>query len=143
MNSEITKVCDDNWLRGWVLYDGACPSCCRLARFAEKLLTRRGFDLAPLQSPWVTECLDLNEQDLLAALRVITLDGRAYAGADALLFLARHIWWACPLTALGLLPGSRPLFRGIYAFWARRRCRGNCALADQSQYSSKASIRQA
>jgi predicted DCC family thiol-disulfide oxidoreductase YuxK len=105
------------------------------------MLTRRGFDLAPLQSSWVTECLDIDAQDLLAALRVITLDGRAYAGADALLFLARRIWWAFPLTAFALIPGSRPLFRYLYAFWARHRCLGKCALADQSRYSSKAPIR--
>ena len=126
MNSEITKVYDGHWLRGWLLYDGACPSCCRFAALLEKCLTRRGFDLAPLQTPWVSECLDLAEADLLTAVRLVTIDGQVYSGADAILFLARRIWWACPLLLLGTLPRSKALLRRAYAFWAARRCRGIC-----------------
>ena len=126
MISEITKVCDDRWLRGWLLYDDACPSCCRFAALLEKCLTRRGFDLAPLQAPWVSECLGLAETDLLTAVRLVTIDGHVYSGADAILFLARRIWWAFPILLVGSTSAGKALLRRAYAFWAAQRCRGAC-----------------
>jgi predicted DCC family thiol-disulfide oxidoreductase YuxK len=126
VNTELTKLTDTLWLQGWVLYDGACPICCRLARLAENPCTRRGFDLAPLQAPWVRECLGESGPDLLTALRVITPAGDSYAGADAILFLARRIWWTSPVAFLAKLPGVTPLLRRAYDFCAERRCRGVC-----------------
>jgi predicted DCC family thiol-disulfide oxidoreductase YuxK len=132
VNSEITKVYDNNWLLGWVLFDAACPSCCRIASLVEDILTRRGFDVAPLQSSWVAECLDSGDDDLLDEMRVITLDGHSYAGADAILFLAGKIWWASPVAALALFPGVRVVLRRLYGFWAKRRCTGACKASRQS-----------
>ena len=98
MNSEIAKLSDatPDWPRAWVLYDGDCSLCRKWVARSERTLTVRGFDLAPLQSAWVTECLDLPEHELLSRMRVLTRDGRDYAGADALIYLARHVWWAWP-----------------------------------------------
>ena len=130
MNSEIAKLSDKAaaWPRAWVLYDGDCALCLKwIARF-ERTLTLRGFDLAPLQSAWVTECLDLPEHELLARMRVLTPDGRDFAGADALVFLARRIWWAWPFYLLARLPFAMPLLRRAYDFLAgHRHCRnGSC-----------------
>ena len=126
MNTELTKLRDNEWLRGWVLYDAACPSCRRFARLTENLLTRRGFDVAPLQSPWVRECLGEFGSELFSAMRLIMLDGQSFAGVDALIFLARWIWWAWPLAIVTRVPGVRPLLRRAYAYYASRRCVDAC-----------------
>src|SRR5262245_40672846 len=117
------------WLRGWVFYDGDCVLCRHWAARFEKILTRRGFDLAPLQAPWAKECLDLDLSQPLVEMRLLTREGRQLGGADALIFLARRIWWAWPLYALAQLPGSRPLLRAVYRWMAaRRHCAGaRCA----------------
>ena len=50
MNSEITKVYDNNWLQGWVLFDAACPSCRRFARLQNR--SHFGFGRAELRMCW-------------------------------------------------------------------------------------------
>jgi predicted DCC family thiol-disulfide oxidoreductase YuxK len=125
LNSEISKLNDSEWLRGWILYDADCALCRRWVRRFERTLTLRGFDLAPLQSSWVLECLDVPEHELLARMRVLTRDGRDLAGADAMIFVARTIWWAWPLYAASLLPGGRLWLGLIYDWVARHRhCAG-------------------
>jgi predicted DCC family thiol-disulfide oxidoreductase YuxK len=125
VTTEITKLADAAGIRGWVLYDGDCPFCCGWARRFEKVLTRRGFDLAPVQAPWVGECLGLRVEAPLREMRVVTLEGRCFGGADAVLFLARTIWWGWPLVVFGLLPGAKPLLRAGYRWLAaKRKCFG-------------------
>jgi predicted DCC family thiol-disulfide oxidoreductase YuxK len=119
VNTEITKISDIQWLQGWVLYDETCPSCRGFASRFEGVLTRRGFDLAPLQSAWVADCL--NEGVDLSEMRVITVTGESFGGADALIFLARRIWWAWPIYVLSQVSGVRSLLRRAYAFYAARR----------------------
>lgn len=119
-----------DWPRAWVLYDGDCVLCRKwMARF-ERTLTLRGFDLAALQSAWVTECLDIPEHELFSRMRVLTREGRDFAGADALVFLARHIWWAWPAYLLAHLPFAMPVLRRAYDFVARRR---HCHASPQGQ----------
>jgi len=123
VNSEIAKLSDvtPDWPRAWVLYDGGCSLCRKyIARF-ERTLTVRRFDLAPLQSAWVIECLDLPEHELLSRMRVLTRQGREYAGADALIYLARHVWWAWPFYAAAHLPFAKRVLRRAYDFLAQRR----------------------
>jgi predicted DCC family thiol-disulfide oxidoreductase YuxK len=129
VNSEIAKLADKagNWPRAWVLYDHDCALCRKwVARF-ERTLTVRGFDLAPLQSPWVIECLDLPEHELMARMRVLTRNGRDFAGADAIVFLARRVWWAWPCALLAYVPLMMPILRRAYDFLAHRRhCSDRC-----------------
>ncbi len=109
--------------RGWVFYDGDCVFCTSLARRLEPVLLRRGFHCASLQEPWVAIVLGLSREELLSELRVRTSDGIILGGADALLYLARHIWWAWPLYALAKIPSPREVFRAAYRrFAARRHC---------------------
>ena len=123
MNSEIAKLSDatPDWPRAWVLYDGDCSLCRKWVARSERTLTVRGFDLAPLQSAWVTECLDLPEHELLSRMRALTRDGRDYAGADALIYLARHVWWAWPFHAASRLPFAKMVLRRAYDFLAQHR----------------------
>jgi len=137
VNSEIAKLSDraPDWPRAWVLYDGDCPLCRKWVSRFERTLTLRGFDLAPLQSAWVIECLDLPEHELLSRMRVLTRNGRDYAGADALVYLAGHIWWALSFYLVAHLPLAMAFLRRAYDFAARcRHCHGgSCSLFPRHQ----------
>lgn len=109
--------------KAWVLYDGDCSVCLRFARRFENVLTRHGFALLPLQTPWVRESLGLSDEQLLAEMRLLFPDERVFGGADAVAELARHIWWAWPLWLISRVPGLMPLLRrGYRGFAAHRRC---------------------
>lgn len=127
MSSVITERSEKRSLppcRGWVLYDAACQFCTRWAQWSARILGRRGFSIAPLQLPWVRERLRLPEAELLAEMRVLTVEGKVFGGADALVFLARQIWWAWPLWLAAQLPGMRLLLRVGYRHVAdARSCR--------------------
>jgi predicted DCC family thiol-disulfide oxidoreductase YuxK len=123
VTSEIAKLTDNDadWLRGWILYDADCALCRKWVGRFERTLTLRGFDFAALQSTWVAECFDIPEQELLARMRVLTRNGRDLTGADALVYIARHVWWAWPLYLLAQFPPAMPLFRRGYDCVARHR----------------------
>ena len=109
--------------RGWVFYDADCAFCTSLARWLEPTLLRRGFHCAALQEPWVGIVLGLPREELLTELRVRASGGKVLGGAEALLHLARHIWWAWPLYALAQIPSPREVFRAAYrSIAARRHC---------------------
>ena len=109
--------------RGWILYDGACPSCTASARRFDRIFHRRGFLFLPLQTNWVMQRLDLKPGAPLEEIRVLTADGRDIGGANAVIFLARQIWWAHPFAALARLPGMHKLLdRGYRWIAAHRGC---------------------
>lgn len=117
--------------RGWILYDGDCGFCTRwawrLARIGR--VGSRGFHLAPLQAAWVRQRLHMAEPDLLHEMRVLTADDTLYGGADAVVFLARQVWWTRPFTHLARLPGAMRLLRAAYRWVARNRQRLSAACA--------------
>ena len=118
MSGEFT---DGSGPRGWVLYDGDCAFCLRWVRRFRGPLERRGFRLAPLQTPWVRKRLGLPADELLAELRLLMADGQRFGGADALVEIARHLWWGWPLYALAWLPSARRLLAAGYRWGARHR----------------------
>ncbi len=110
---------------GWVVYDGECDLCKRLARRYRAVLERHDYVLVPLQAPWMAARLHISygiaPEKMLDEMRVLTGDGRALAGADAVLHLARFVWWARPFTLWARIPGVRPLLRAAYRLVARHR----------------------
>jgi predicted DCC family thiol-disulfide oxidoreductase YuxK len=106
---------------GWVLYDGDCPLCVRIARALAEPLRRRGFETAPLQAPWVTSSLGLRPEELLDELRVVTPEGQVIGGGDAVIYLSRLVPMGWPLYLLARLPGVRPVVDRGYRFLADRR----------------------
>src|SRR5206468_12632671 len=59
----------------------------------------------------------------LEEMRLLTADGRAIGGADAVVFLARQIWWAWPFAALAQSPAMHKLLdRGYRWIAAHRNC---------------------
>jgi len=117
--------------RGWILYDADCGFCTRwawrLARIGR--VGSRGFHLAPLQAPWVRQRLGMSQVDLLHEMRVLTVDDALYGGADAMVFLARQVWWTRPFMVVTRVPGVMALLRWAYRWVARSRHRLSAACA--------------
>lgn len=128
MNTETTG---NNEAHGWVFYDADCALCTRSAARANGLLARLGFRLLPLQTPGTAERLGVTPKDLLARMHLLTADGRSFAGADALVEIARQVRWARPFVAATRLPAVLPLLRRGYDWIAaNRHCiGGTCRVA--------------
>jgi predicted DCC family thiol-disulfide oxidoreductase YuxK len=109
--------------QGWVFYDGECALCTGAVTRFGPLLRRHHFDLAPLHAAWVRQRLGLTPDKPLTEMKLLAADGRIYGGADALVQIARNIWWAWPLYALAQIHGVMVLFRAIYRYIAANR---NC-----------------
>ena len=112
--------------RGWLFFDAQCGFCTRIARWLEPILLRRGLAAAPLQDPRVGALLGLRGQELLLELKFLLSDGTQHGGADAVLAVAREIWWARPLVWLSLIPGMMDALRAGYRWIAEQR---SCAAA--------------
>lgn len=112
-------------VRGTILYDAACPMCRDMMRRFEKTFASRGFGFAPLQP-------ELKPGERPTEMRVRTADGHEFGGADALLFLAKQVWWAQPLCWIARLPGPKRMFHRIYREVASRRScdNGACLLPE-------------
>ncbi|MEI8342605.1 MAG: DUF393 domain-containing protein [Verrucomicrobiota bacterium] len=120
--------------RGWVLYDGGCCFCTGMIRRFRKTLTRYGLQTAPLQTPWVREKLNLDPHVPPSEMIVLTPCGSVHGGSDALVQIARGIWWAWPLVALSKLPGANPVLRAGYRrIAARRNCSGKACKIKHAQ----------
>src|ERR1700716_609978 len=98
--------------RGWLFFDAECAFCTRTARWLRPALERRGLAVAPLQDAGGRGLLGLAEADLLRELRFLLSDGRQFGGADAVLAVAREIWWGRPLVWLAKIPGVMGDIRG-------------------------------
>ncbi len=118
VNTEMTE-----YIKGWVFYDGECLFCRRWAERGHDVLLRHGFHLAPLQSLWVRLRLGLKEGEPLTEMKLLMADGTVFGGVDALVEIARSIWWAWPVYPFAVVPGVRSTLRVIYRNIARnRRC---------------------
>ncbi|MCA1659124.1 MAG: DUF393 domain-containing protein, partial [Verrucomicrobiaceae bacterium] len=126
--AEITESPETVSFRGWILYDAACSSCSDLALRFENFFATRGFRFEPLQREWVQQRLNLTKEQALEEMRVLTRKGEVFGGADALIFLARQIWWAAPLSWLARLPSAHAILDRLYRWAAARRiCASNGA----------------
>jgi predicted DCC family thiol-disulfide oxidoreductase YuxK len=163
LTSEFTDA-KGRHARGWLFYDRDCGFCTRTAMWLVPALTKRGIAIAPLQDPRVGALLGLSKEDLLVEMRVLLADdggsgqqsdgrrtdGRQssarqsvdleFGGADAVVALAREIWWARPFLWFSKLPGGmRALDAGYRWVASRRRCAAtqsnatSCAIKNSSQ----------
>ena len=123
MFTETTENIDFHPRNGWLFYDGQCDMCLAFVHRLEPILKARNMGLAPLQTPWVQKRIGLEPEQLLTEMRVLTPDGRIIGGANALLYLAKQIWWARPVYYAALLPGMGWLLGFVYRrIAAKRRC---------------------
>jgi len=122
--------------KGWLFYDAECDFCTRLARWIKPKLEVRGMALAPLQDPRVAVLLGLSRPELLRELRFLHSDGTRAGGADAVLAVAREIWWARPLVWFSRIPKSMNLLHAGYRWVAHQRsCAGaSCPAAEATRH---------
>jgi predicted DCC family thiol-disulfide oxidoreductase YuxK len=117
--------------RGWLFFDAECRFCTRMARWIAPILERRRMAVAPLQDPRVGALLGLGREDLLHELRFLSPDGGRHGGADAVVAVAREIWWGRPLVWFSELPGAMRLLHAGYRWVAAQRscASAHCAVA--------------
>jgi predicted DCC family thiol-disulfide oxidoreductase YuxK len=128
LHTEITDTAVGNV----IYYDGECRFCRQSVRRLEPVLHRRGFVFRPLQSPEAPQRLGLSGRALLREMHLSLAGGRNLGGADAVVEIARRIWWAWPLWLFSRVPGVRPFLRAVYRVIAsNRHCLGGvCRLRD-------------
>ena len=122
--------------RGWLFFDADCKFCTRIARSIAPTLARHNLGVAPLQDPRVGELLGMPPHELLREIRFLHCDGTHFGGADAVLEVAKEIWWWRPLVWLSKIPGMMRVFSAGYHWIAAQR---NCA-AEQcapAEFSSR------
>ena len=93
-----------------VLYDDACGMCLRTVARLRPLLEPRGFRFDAF--PAGVEKIEM---------KLMQPDGQVIGGADAVVAMARAVWWLRPLTFLTRLPGVMPLLRRAYRKVAANR----------------------
>jgi predicted DCC family thiol-disulfide oxidoreductase YuxK len=121
--------------KGWLFFDAECTFCTRLARWIAPILARRGMAVAPLQDPRVGALLGIQRSELLRELRFLWQDGTQYGGADAVVAVAREIWWGRPLVWISRIPGTMKLLHEGYRWVAAQRscAAAHCAVAASTQ----------
>jgi predicted DCC family thiol-disulfide oxidoreductase YuxK len=119
--------------RGWLFFDAECGFCTRIARWLRPILLRRGLAVAALQDARVGALLGLPKSELLRELRFLLSDGKQTGGADAVLAVAREIWWARPLVWVGNMPGMMAILRRGYQWVAAQRSCAAAACVPQSK----------
>lgn len=112
--------------KGWLFFDAECNFCTRIARWVAPILARRGFAVAPLQDPRVGALLGMSRNELMRELRFLLSDGAPSGGADAVVAVAREIWWAQPLVWFSKIPAAMNLLHAGYRWIAGQR---SCAAA--------------
>jgi predicted DCC family thiol-disulfide oxidoreductase YuxK len=134
LSAEMTDTKGRRAARGWVLFDRDCTICTSQARRFRPTFEKRGFGLAALQDPRVAALLALPPEDLLREMRVVTSEGEIHGGADAIVYLARQVWWAWPLYAAAQLPGVPRILDAGYRWFADHRpcSSGTCSAAREN-----------
>jgi len=120
LSSEFTDA-KGRHARGWLFYDAECDFCTRIAGWIAKPMLRRELAVAPLDDPRVAALLGIPRSELLHAIRYLGEDGRPYAGADALVEVAREFWWARPLVWASRVRAAKAAMRAGYGWIARQR----------------------
>jgi len=123
--TEMTEPAEATPFRGWIFYDRDCNLCRELALRFENAFAKRGFHFEPLQHEWVQRRLNLTRDEALEEMRVLTTAGKVFGGADAVIYLARQVWWGAPLAFLARLPFVHARLDRLYRWVAAHR---TCAL---------------
>lgn len=109
-------------VRAWVIYDGGCGFCSRLARRIRRW-DREG--VVELVSLWdddlETRFPEVTRDECLEAMVLVDRDRRLYFGADAFPPLLALLRGGALLRWPWLVPGGPALARRIYGWIARHR----------------------
>ncbi len=115
--------------RDTVLYDGQCRFCRSQIGLLRRLDLSGSLRFTSLHDASVaTDFPEIAYDDLLNQMFVVSRQGQARGGAEAVRYLSRKLPLLWPLAVLLHVPGSLPLWKGLYAFVARHRLKiaGSC-----------------
>jgi predicted DCC family thiol-disulfide oxidoreductase YuxK len=137
LSSEMTDAKGRRAPQGWVLFDRDCRICTSLVRRLRQTFEKRGFGLAALQDPRVAVLLGLPPDQLLREMRVVTTKNEMYGGAEAIVYLAKQIWWGWPVYVAAKLPGVLRILKAGYRWFAdHRRCSASkCSIAQNHRHN--------
>ena len=118
-----------------VIYDGLCPLCIRTMTVVDVLDGGQRLEYVDLETDWAQaqrRAPGLTRDAALAAMHVVTPDGRTHRGFDGFRVLAGATPALLPLAPLLYVPPIPPIGRRIYGWVAARRprrlCRDVCEL---------------
>lgn len=109
---------------GKVLYDGACPRCratMSLICAADPDHVIEPVDLTSVEVASIDP--KLTKEACMAAMHVVTRDGRVFAGYDAVMLLLAWTPLTSPLGMIRFVPGVAPIGRRVYNWLAATRPR--------------------
>jgi predicted DCC family thiol-disulfide oxidoreductase YuxK len=131
LSAEMTDTKGRHAERGWICFDRDCILCTSLARRFRRTFEKRGFGLAALQDPRVATLLALAPDQLLREMRVVTTTGEIHGAAEAIVYLAKQVWWAWPFFAAAHIPGVSQILNIGYRWFADHRpcSSGTCSVA--------------
>ncbi len=118
--SEISEM-TDTAKEAALFFDADCRFCSALAGRFGPLLRGREFAIEPLQGGVAQRRLGMEPGEALTEMKVITREGGTVGGAEAVVYLARFVWWGVPIRLLARLPGGMGLLRRGYRWVARNR----------------------
>lgn len=116
-------------VRDTVLYDGACRFCRGQIALLRRLDPTGRLTFTSLHDPQVARDFpEIPPEELLAQMYVVDRAGMARGGADAVRYLSRRLPLLWPLALPLHIPGTMPVWNGLYRFIARHRYRiaGRC-----------------
>jgi len=116
-------------VRDTVLYDGGCRFCRGQIALLRRLDPTGRLAFTSLHDPQVARDFpEIPPEELLAQMYVVDRAGLARGGAEAVRYLSRRLPLLWPLALPLHIPGSMPVWNGLYRFIARHRYRiaGRC-----------------
>jgi len=115
--------------RDTVLYDGRCRFCRGQMAILRRLDLTGRLSLVSLHDPSVARDFpEIPPEHLMQEMFLVDRQGRAHGGVQAWRVLSRRLPLLWPAALLLHVPGSLPLWNGLYRLIARNRYRfaGTC-----------------
>jgi predicted DCC family thiol-disulfide oxidoreductase YuxK len=138
LSAEMTDTKGRHAERGWICFDRDCTFCTSVARRFRRTFEKHGFGLAALQDPRVAALLALPPDQLLREMRVVTTTGEIHGGAEAIVYLAKQVWWAWPFFAAAQIPGVSQILDIGYRWVADHRpCSANACSVRKNKMSGR------
>ena len=106
--------------RDLLVYDGECRFCCASAARLQRL-AGPAVHLVSLHEPGLLEALGIPKDAAMAAMQLVTPEGRIYRGLEAVVQVLRHRAVLGVLAKVYYIPGLRQLGDLVYRLIARYR----------------------
>ena len=105
-----------------VIYDGQCRFCRRQVERLASWDRPQMLSFLSLHDPEVSRRFpDISHEQLMKHLYLIDPRGRRYVGAEAFVWLSRHLPRLWPLAPVLNIPGTTPIWQWCYQQVAKRR----------------------